>query len=350
KPPVAGHGGSNLVRHPNRQETRAGHVLPGGRGPLPGMTHGGAGTFPVVQRMEDLHPTVAPTQPNAGTKPLAFTVDGRYVVKIGSEREEFTYQVFGSSLGQGNVLVESVPHKVVKQGEQIVAVVIADEEIALQNPIPVPKNGQRVVVTKKLGGPPSGDQTFTMDIKIGFYTKSEEQYALEGHNWFEYTAKQVEHDLKDAEWLPRMGPVGHGSFARGFDVDPKGAANFRGYRGHSNFNKCLKHILNDIDVIINSLGDSPPVVFVGASLFCFFNLTDPAQSQARILDPDHPIVLDENLAEDTPSTLMSRETFERHQEQKWFGKKQWQDYSTKWRNSFLDGLTKIYIALASGQI
>jgi hypothetical protein len=303
---------------------------------------GGPNRSRIVQRMM-LETAPIATQPNAGTKPLAFTTDGEYVVKVGSEREEFTY-TNRAVLGLDQALVGSAQAQAVIVGELVTAVIIGDERKDLTASIRAPKAelGERLIVTERLGRGKKND-TFTMDIKIGFETKSGEQFELEGASWLARQGKKVEHNLKDSDFGPRMGPFFHGSSERGFDVDPNGAAAFRAHSKDKTFNACLRKILADIMAMHDSML-KPSIVFVGASLFCFFDLEIPANSSARILDPDHPILLEDKGA-NQPPTLMREETLKEQQKDNWVFNRGWKSYSRKYADSFMHGLEAIYHAL-----
>jgi len=278
-------------------------------------------------------------QPNAGTKPLAFTTDNKYVVKIGSEREEFTY-LHREALNLSEVLVGSVtPQSEVKEGNLIVAVIINGKERRLTQSIRKPDEaiGERLVVTERLGEGKKHN-TFTMDIKIGFHTKSGEQFELEGAGWLKRQAKKVEHNLKDFPG-PQMGPVFHGSGWRGFDVDPKGAQAFRDEQTHPKFKECLQKIVDDLEVMLKPFRDAA-MVFVGSSLFCFFDLDNPKHSSAKILDPDHPILLKPIEYVIPPLTLMTKSALKTQQEGKWF-KRDWNEYKQRYKDSFFYGLVLI---------
>jgi hypothetical protein len=300
-----------------------------------------------IQRMEQAEVPQPVQQPNAGTKPLAFTTDNKYVVKIGSEREEFTYRN-RQALGLGSVLVGSVrePIPLVSLETNLIEGVLIDEEDSakkLTQPIPQPdkSKGERLIVTRRLGEGKK-DNAFTMDVKIGYHTKSGEQFELEGKGWWERQGKKIEHNLKDLPFLMKMGPFFHGSGWRGFDVDSKGAKAFHEYKGHDNFDKCLGVILRDIKSIWRRM-QGASMVFVGSSLFCFFDLEHPDHSSAKILDPDHPILHTriEGLGE-YPKTLMREETLNKD--------RGWEDYRRRYVDSFMDGLVTIYNALESKDI
>jgi hypothetical protein len=314
---------------------------------LPQSSNDNYGTSPVATASSSASTN---TQTNAGTKPLAFTTDNKYVVKIGSEREEFAYGN-ANALGLANVLVEARAATPVNPSGPITAVTINGKQRQLSNPLPRPQGAERLIATKRMGKG-NAASTFTMDIKIGTHTKSEEQFQLEGasHAW--RVVKWMEHDIKDSDLLSRRGPLFHGSRARGFDVDPKGQAAFHTNSGHGNFNAALAKIVQDVHGINATLGNNPAAVFVGSSLFCFFDLNSPMNSRARILDPDHPILVDETnvMGVAKPPTLMDQANFDAQQQTKWWGKKNWNAYSQGHVASFLFGLTQVEQALTNQTI
>ena len=114
------------------------------------------------------------------------------------------------------------------------------------------------------------------------------------------------------------------------------------------FVRALKRILEDLWNIINKARTNLPVTFVGSSVFCVFDLTNPENSVAKVLDPDHPIIIDEKVAfADKPSDVMDKKALEA---QNWvvtptiFGLGlgwKWEDYKQKWTENYTNGLASL---------
>jgi hypothetical protein len=288
----------------------------------------------------------------AGTKPRSFSTNGKYLVKLTSAREEFIYQQRGA-LGLDNVMAgyypEVVANRVVVNNE--VTRVTLDKngqhkQITLKDPISVPTNAQRIIIIDTLGyEKPQQNQVqpqvdkFVMDIKIGTYTKSTEQFEAEGAGGAWRLFKKLEHNWKD---------LTHGSRSQGFDIcDGSGefdaaVRRIRGGQGgqqaKTDFKTALDQILVDLGNVRNAVQHST-VTFVGSSVFCIFNLTNPQSSLAKLIDPDHPIMLND-LLPNKPADVMSPNTMDAQNQTSWI-ERDWNEYQQKWTQSFNTGIANL---------
>jgi hypothetical protein len=278
----------------------------------------------------------------AGTKPNQPSIDGRYRIKLSSEREEFSYENRGP-LGLDNVLPRHhkvVDHDLNDEGE-VMAVHLDDRtRVILKTPIPAPSADKHLLCIDTVGfdrlsprgaADTTGDTKLFMDVKIGHFTKSGQQFALEGANWFMQTLKQAEHDLKDI-W--RYSDEG------GYDIDADDLEKFRiahlkaiALQGRRPMRRAMNAITPRLEFIEATMSRAP-VTFVGASVFIVLNLTDPDSSAVNIIDPDHPILLDapeETGVGAVPGGVMDSS--------KMRGGREWDRYKKKWMANFGSGMT-----------
>ena len=286
----------------------------------------------------------------AGTKPRSFSTDGKYLVKLTSAREEFIYQQRGA-LGLDNVMagyhLEDVGNRgVVGKEVRTVTIQGTGEQITLKDPLSVPTLAQRIIIIDTLGyEAPQLNQVvqvtdkFVMDIKIGTYTKSTEQFETEGAGGAWRLFKKIEHNLKD---------LTHGSRSQGFDICD-GSEDFDlrvrrirgghgGQQAKTDFKTALDQILLDLMAVKRAVKHST-VTFVGSSVFCIFNLTNPQSSVAKLIDPDHPIMLNDYLP-DKPPGVMSPNTMDVQNQDAWI-ERSWDEYQRKWTQSFNTGIANL---------
>jgi hypothetical protein len=284
----------------------------------------------------------------AGTKPNQPTIDGRYRVKLSSEREAFTY-TNRAALGLDTILP---PHHEVLQtmatnprenNRKIDMVRIASGWVTLKETIPAPAGNQRVLCIDTVGwnderlvAPDQRDRKCVMDIKIGTYTKSTEQFKLEGAGLMMRFFKRVEHNIKDKKRDNRE---------TGYDIDAENLTDFNA----KNAGATRGPLHNAMDALIPKLTDirtrmaAAPITFVGSSLFIVFNLSDAARSDVKLIDPDHPIVIDPGEIR-LPGQLIKRSNFEGQE-------RTWDQYVTKWRGSFGTGMDNFlaWFRMTAGQ-
>jgi len=112
---------------------------------------------------------------------------------------------------------------------------------------------------------------------------------------------------------------------------------------HGALKKVLKKIMGDIKTIM-VIANNPKIVFVGGSVLCHFNLSQPELSEAKLIDPDHPILLsNENFSQSVPNQVMNKGHFESAQESKWVtSERDWDEYKKKWTEGFQFGLKSLY--------
>jgi hypothetical protein len=287
----------------------------------------------------------------AGTKPRSFSANGKYLIKLSSDREEFIYQQRGA-LGLNNVMAgyyDEVPQGRVVNGQNQVTHVTINKnghhkQIALANPIGVPTNTQRIIVMDTLGyeRPQQNQQQqtrkFVMDIKIGTYTKSTEQFEIEGAGFGWRLFKKLEHNVKD---------LTHGSRTIGFDIcdgsddfdtEVQNLRTTGTLLEKNGFKAAIDAILIDLAAIQNAVQNSS-VTFVGSSVFCIFNLTNPQSSLAKLIDPDHPIMLNDNI-NGKPNDVMSPNKMAQQNQASYF-QRDWNQYQQKWTQSFNTGIANL---------
>jgi hypothetical protein len=301
------------------------------------------------QQQAQMAPRNAPVVQRAGTKPNQPSRDGRYRIKLSSEREKFSYDN-RVALGLDGVLPQHYPLKGYwRQHDgstgEVIAVDLRDGgRVDLKTPIPEPSGGKKLLCIDTVGFERSmrdapntaKDAKLFIDVKIGHYTKSGQQWALEGAGWFMQKFKQIEHDMKDTDRTSR-------DF--GYDVDAGNLeafqdAHVRAMKGQDKGKlRSAMVVVSEPLRKIEAAMVLAPVTFVGASVFIVLNLTDPLSSEVKIIDPDHPILLDapEGLRP-VPTGVMD--------ESKMRGGRNWDAYKDKWQRGFGSGMTNFRRAWA----
>jgi hypothetical protein len=321
------------------------------------LTHvvqqGAAGPQNVIQR--------------AGTKPRSFSKDGKYMIKLSSEREEFVYKN-KEELGMAGILPEFFPitnTHIEDEAIDSVSALVGGQEtnIELKEPIKQPKEGQKVLCIETLGyeqkrpmEPKS--QKFVMDVKIGTHTKSLKQFALEGASVMTRFGKMIEHGLKDGmpRWVKKQdnrfkkffSKLFRGSRQRGYDICD-GEVEFEEEHASNSvkFHEALTKIVADVGKI-NDTMKSGNIAFVGASVFAVFNLTNPQASVAKMIDPDHPILMDQiaqKIQKSAPPGVMTKggygKVLNKYNKLRRKMAKSWAQYQAKWKKGFKDGLANL---------
>jgi L-rhamnose isomerase len=95
--------------------------------------------------------------------------------------------------------------------------------------------------------------------------------------------------------------------------------------------------VSDIKALRDGM-QNKPVTFVGSSVFCIFNLTNPQNSLAKLIDPDHPIMLDDSMNATKPADVMSPSVMDAQNQQAYIFKRNWDEYQQKWTQSFNTGV------------
>lgn len=276
----------------------------------------------------------------AGTKPNTSSTGGKYRIKLSSAREKFTYEN-RVALGLANVLPNYYPvkeyntenFKTNKWGEidetgwftkrMVTSVELTNGAfVVLKSPIPEPNSEKKLLVIESLGYEPTEEQLFEnphidtkgkaaekifMDVKIGTYTKSGEQFNLEGANFATQFLKKIEHNIKD---------LSRDSRGHGYDIDLAGDKQkfedaYRNKEQGVKLKLAMMTILEKLVPLRDNMRKAP-ITFVGSSLLIAFNLTRPESSDVKLIDPDHPIVLDEGknkLEKEAPKDVMTSEKF-----------------------------------------
>lgn len=274
----------------------------------------------------------------AGTKPNQPSMNGRYRIKLSSPREAFTYN---NRVALGLDAVLPGHHAVVDKLRdppgtgKLAAIKIEgnDHWIPLAESIPWPTGDQEVLCIDTVGWEDETakpvqerDKKCVMDVKIGTYTKSTEQFELEGAGFFKRQFKKIEHNLKD---------LNRDSRDHGYDID---AGNLRTFLDlaiapatSSKLQAAMKAVKPKLTDIHQRMRGAP-VTFVGSSLFIVYNMTTPEKSDVKLIDPDHPIVIEPPPETEMPPQLIRRSHFAG----RWFAT--WEAYVDKWKNSFGSGM------------
>jgi hypothetical protein len=272
----------------------------------------------------------------AGTKPNQPSMNGQYRIKLSSPREAFTYNN-RAALGLDAVLPghHKVVDKLPEDGTgKLMAVKIEGNPrwITLAEPIAWPADGQEVLCIDTVAWEDESekmveerDKKCVMDVKIGTYTKSTEQFELEGAGFFKRQFKKLEHNLKD---------LNRDSRDHGYDID---AGNLTTFLNLATAPATSPKLLAAMKAVkpklteINQRMRVAPVTFVGSSLFIVYNLTTPAKSDVKLIDPDHPIVIEPGEMQ-LPDQLIKK----KHFAGRWFAT--WENYVDKWKSSFGSGM------------
>ncbi|BDD05845.1 inositol polyphosphate kinase family protein [Aureibacter tunicatorum] len=292
----------------------------------------------------------------AGTKPNTFSEDRKYVIKLSSDREEFVYK-HKSGLALDAVLPgnhEVMDHTVNREGLVDTVTVYegnAPKVIKLKNPIPQPTKTKRLLVLDVVGHHESGagrtrgvpfnrgkkkqrkDKIF-MDVKLGHYTKSGAQFKLEGASVPLRVLKFFEHNIKDLKRKSR---------SRGFDIDAGNLSEFEEAKSHGGRRKLIAEA---IDVILAKLKNiiahmsQANVTFVGSSLLLVLNVKNPQDSDVRLIDPDHPVLMEgvgEEVLKEKPEDVLAENNFGSLKRPR-----TWDKHQDKWSRSFLSGFMNFY--------
>jgi hypothetical protein len=272
----------------------------------------------------------------AGTKPNQPSKDGKYRIKLSSEREKFSYDN-RVALGLDDILPRH--HRLIaywSTGDKVTDVRLADgTKVPLKEPIPKPTADKKLLcidtvgyVAPKVGqggqAVPKPEKLF-IDVKIGHYTKSGQQWKQEGASLFWQVFKQLEHDAKDQMRTSR---------GNGYDIDGGNLKEFEAEHAKAksgalpNLATAMFRIWNPL-VAISRTMQAAPVTFVGASVFIVLNLAEPSDSAVKIIDPDHPILFNTgNLV--VPGGVMAQN--------KLHGDRDWEDFKAKWEWNFRSGM------------
>lgn len=290
-------------------------------------------TTPVGQLKENKSSPNGQVAQLAGTKPNQPTVDGRFRVKLSSEREEFTYRN-RAALGLDAVLPQHhrIRGKKYTSAGKIEAIMIDGDEAwrFLKEPIDAPGSDQKVLCIDTVGWEDESekeqkDKKCVLDVKIGTYTKSGEQFALEGAGAFKRFFKKIEHNLKD---------LNRDSRKLGYDIDSGNLTEFlklaTNKRTSAQLHAAMIAVRSRLLAIKARLATAP-ITFVGSSLFLVFNLTNPQASDVKLIDPDHPIVTDPGELQ-MPDQLVRSSQFT--------GERSWENYVRKWKTGFGTGMDK----------
>jgi len=292
-----------------------------------------------ISQLRSIENTVTPgakVAQLAGTKPNQPSMNGQYRIKLSSPREAFTYSN-RAALGLDAVLPghHKVIDKLPEDGTgKLMAVKIEGNPrwITLAQPIAWPADGQEVLCIDTVAWENESekpveerDKKCVMDVKIGTYTKSTEQFELEGAGFFKRQFKKLEHNMKD---------LNRDSRDHGYDIDAANLTTFLNLATApattTKLLAAMKAVKPKLTEIHQRMRDAP-VTFVGSSLFIVYNLTSPEKSDVKLIDPDHPIVIEPGEMK-LPDQLIKK----KHFAGRWFAT--WEAYVDKWKNSFGSGM------------
>ncbi len=303
-----------------------------------------APTLPGLTLSQDAEPVIQ----RAGTKPNTASDDGKYRIKLSSAREKFSYEN-RVQLGIDEILPghhplaedeNENPIYTLADGKVTTVTLDTGEVVRLQNPIPPPTGGKQLLVIDTVGyeEPEEHEELeedeeiepahkLFMDIKIGHYTKSGQQFKIEGAGFFKRAFKNIEHNLKD---------INRDSAALGYDIDAGDLKKFSAVYGRTRkgrpsvLSRAMDHVLDPLDHLRDTMA-AAPVTFTGSSVFIVFNLTNPESSQVKLIDPDHPIVLNDPADyAGIPEDVMTSD--------KMSGGRNWGQYASKWQDGFDSGM------------
>jgi hypothetical protein len=301
----------------------------------------------------------------AGTKPNTASKDGKYRIKLSSARESFTYKN-RAALGLEKVLPKyyGVAKHFTKPGEKsfwtgereslVTRVLLKNGEfVELETPIPAPGGGKELLVIDSVGYEEEKRRgkakMLFMDVKIGTYTKSGEQFELEGASKAWQLFKKIEHNLKD--WNRKSRPLG-------YDIDAQNMEDFEeacAFGDAGKIREAMQKILPKLEAIQERMSEAP-ITFVGSSLLIAFNLDRPSNSDVKLIDPDHPIVLDDRKQQvkRIPKDVMTSAHFKPTPSRELEGPlgfdplgpesgftvpgRTYEDYIEKWQTSFSTGM------------
>jgi|SRR5271166_4246643 len=316
----------------------------------------------------------------AGTKPNTASADGKYRIKLSSARESFTYKN-RAALGLEKVLpnyyaVKDKGIELDKSGSLVTHVNLENgDRVELKTPIPKPDGDKQLLVIGSVGYEepdllkerevkegraelgkdlPGKAKMLFMDVKIGTYTKSGEQFKLEGANIAWRLEKLIEHNYKDMKERE--------SRRLGYDIDRQNKKEFDKEVSSKNagpLGKAMETILPKLKSIQTSMREAP-ITFVGSSLLIAFNLDRPNKSDVKLIDPDHPIVLDHLKKElkkiPTPRDVMTSGYFKPTPTLGYdplgpesLPGRTYEDYVEKWQSSFGTGMDN-FIKWFSGKM
>jgi Domain of unknown function (DUF4157) len=228
----------------------------------------------------------------AGTKPRSFTQGKEYLVKYTSAREKYVYE-HKDALGLGDILPEYHAVKPADPNSATITSVQTDEgkiyklEDSLKR-----EDDKDLIMVRTVGYVPAATQgkphKIVMDIKIGSYTKSQMQFEQEGAGWLLRGAKDLEHGLKD--WWKGNREVGF-SILSGKEDYEKACWWATNGIDRDALRAATQKIISDLSHIKGIMAQAVEnITFVGSSMLCVLNLTNPQRSEAKMIDPDHPIV------------------------------------------------------------
>jgi hypothetical protein len=275
----------------------------------------------------------------AGTKPNQPSVDGKYRIKLSSEREKFSYDN-RVALGLDHVLPQH--YRLIgfwHTDGKVTDVRLADgTKVTLKEPIPKPSADKKLLCIDTVGYvPPKVDregqaikpEKVFIDVKIGHYTKSGQQWKQEGANLFMQVFKQLEHDVKDQRRTSR---------GNGYDIDGDNLKEFEAMHTRAKSGEVpnladAMYAVRPSLIAIRDTMKAAPVTFVGASVFIVLNITDPYSSDVKIIDPDHPILFNTG-ALNVPGGVMAAN--------KMHGQRDWEDFKAKWEWNFRSGMTNFF--------
>ena len=269
----------------------------------------------------------------AGTKPNQPSDDGKYRVKLSSEREEYIYNhrvalELDAILPPNQKITSFVLNKLTKKIAGIELENVTNPVVTLETEIPEPSPSQRVLCIDTVGYTKRKETKLFIDIKIGQYTKSNKQFTIEGASELKRKMKGAEHWIKDYT---------RDSRGLGYDIDAgnKTAFNKAIKSDKKQVIDAMKIALNELRTIERNMKNNGNITFVGSSLFIVLNLDNSELSDVKLIDPDHPILI--RIPPETrnlPLGIASQGNLHLKKDDQ-----EWAAYCKKYTDSFDTGMT-----------
>lgn len=232
----------------------------------------------------------------AGTKPIAETTDGLWMIKITSPREIFVYKN-AQILNISNIMPKyKLVSKVSKDGKSFTLIDennLGIDEVKVKDSLS--KNAVSpndcIAIEHILGNwhknkEPNGKnkKIFIIDVKIGKRTKSNTQMNAEEYSKLKRGLKILEHFVKDT--------IQNKSRKIGYDMENE--SSFQAFIMENSKNvqltAALKKLISKLELIKKDMNDAKNITFVGSSILIAIDLDNPDSTDAKLIDPDHPII------------------------------------------------------------
>ena len=239
----------------------------------------------------------------AGTKERQFSEGRAKVVKVTSARERFVYrhrQLLGLSDVLPTCIVLNDSYAIGKYPDVIIPP--NNLRLPLEQRLNIKVDGSLVIVMDNISL--NSRQNFeeklayAVDGKIGKRTKSDKQYSYEGNSGIFSGLKIFEHFFKDSRKTSRR---------LGWEVEDVG--DFVSFITSSHKKApeatydAVSKLLIDLNAIKTAFEKAEWLALVGSSVLMVVDVRTPDNTIAKLIDPDHPIIDDDILADRTIARL-----------------------------------------------